>query len=76
MGGVSIDIQGERAISRSKMTIMHRASLLGLEVDVICFDRLWDALEKRDGRWGLLFRQPMERTEKSDSWPKLGTSVC
>jgi hypothetical protein len=59
LGGISIEVQGTRAVSQSKMQILQRGSLDGIEVDVICMGRFVDALEKRDGRWGIVLRQPV-----------------
>ena len=59
LGGSSVDIDGCRAVAQTKMQIIQRAPVHGVLVDVSCQGRFWDAFEKRDGRWGLLFRQPI-----------------
>jgi hypothetical protein len=59
LGGITVEIAGTRAIAQSRMQIIQRAPVHGVTVDVCCFGRFWDALEKRDGHWGLLFRQPI-----------------
>ena len=64
LGGSSIDIQDARAIAQTKMQIIQRAPVHGVIVDVSCHGRFWDAFEKRDGRWGLLFRQPIYETDR------------
>jgi hypothetical protein len=64
MGGTSIDIQGSRAIAQSKMQIIQRANVHEVPVDVICNGRFWDALERREGRWGLLLRQPIYEMDR------------
>ena len=64
LGGTSIDIQGERAIAQSKMQIIQRAKVHEVHVDVICNGRFWDALERREGRWGLLLRQPIYEMDR------------
>jgi SnoaL-like domain len=64
LGGTSIDIQGERAIAQSKMQIIQRAKVHEVQVEVICHGRFWDALERRDGRWGLLLRQPIYEMDR------------
>jgi hypothetical protein len=35
-----------------------------VEVEVICNGRFWDALERKDGRWGLLLRQPIYEMDR------------
>ena len=59
LGGTSVDVAGDRAISQTKMTIMQRAPVHGVECDVICTGRFYDFLERRDGRWGIVLRQPI-----------------
>lgn len=58
-GGATVDVQGSRAIAQSKMQIVQRGEVDGVEVDVTCLGRFVDALEKRDGRWGMVYRQPV-----------------
>ncbi len=64
LGGTSIDLQGTRAVAQSKMQIVQRGDLDGVEVDVTCLGRFVDALEKRDGRWGLVLRQPVYELDR------------
>ena len=67
LGGQSIDVVGTRAISQAKMKISQRASVEGVEVDVVCTGRFYDFLEKRDGRWGLVLRQPIYESDRMDA---------
>jgi hypothetical protein len=66
LGGVSIDLAGSRAISQTKMTISQRAEVDGVECDVVCTGRFYDFLEKRDGRWGVVLRQPIYEKDRID----------
>ena len=59
LGGSSIDVDGTRAVAHTKMEIIQRAEVHGVEVDVRCQGRFVDALELRDGRWGIVLRQPV-----------------
>lgn len=59
LGGCSIDLAGDRAVAQTKMQILQRAPVEGVLVDVTCQGRFWDAFERRDGRWLLVFRQPI-----------------
>jgi hypothetical protein len=67
LGGMSIDIAGPRAIAQSKMTISQRAPVEGIVCDVVCTGRFYDFVEKRDGRWGMVLRQPIYETDLLDS---------
>ena len=59
LGGSVIDIAGTRAVAQTKVEITQRAEVHGVLVDVQCKARFVDAIEKRDGRWGIVFRQPV-----------------
>jgi hypothetical protein len=66
LGGHTADIEGSRAISQTKMTIAQRASVDGIICDVVCTGRFYDFLEKRDGRWGMVLRQPIYEKDRLD----------
>jgi hypothetical protein len=66
LGGFTCDIAGERAISQVKMTINQRADVDGVLVDVVCTGRFYDFLEKRQGRWGIVRRQPIYEKDRMD----------
>ncbi|WP_341705704.1 nuclear transport factor 2 family protein [Ferrovibrio sp.] len=66
LGGIAVDIAGNRAISQTKMTISQRASVHGVACDVVCTGRFYDFLEKRDGRWGIVVRQPIYEKDRID----------
>ena len=66
LGGFTVDIDGERAIAQTKMTISQRAELDGVSVDVVCTGRFYDFLERRDGRWGIVLRQPIYEKDRLD----------
>ena len=66
LGGSSIDIAGNRAVSQTKMTISQRAHVHDVLVDVVCTGRFYDFFEKREGRWGLVLRQPIYEKDRMD----------
>ena len=66
LGGISVDLAGHRAISQTKMTISQRAEVEGVLCDVLCTGRFYDFLEKRDGRWGIVLRQPIYEKDRMD----------
>jgi hypothetical protein len=57
-------VNGSRATAQTKMQIVQRGQVHGLEVDVTCLGRFVDALEKRDGRWGIVLRQPVYELDR------------
>ena len=66
LGGSAIDVAGQRAIAQTKMTISQRAPVEGVICDVVCTGRFYDFFEKRDGRWGLVLRQPIYEKDRLD----------
>ena len=66
LGGSSIDVAGHRGIAQTKMTISQRAPVEGAICDVVCTGRFYDFFEKRDGRWGLVLRQPIYEKDRLD----------
>ncbi len=66
LGGHSADVAGHRAVAQTKMTISQRTTVHDVECDVVCTGRFYDFLEKRDGRWGLVLRQPIYEKDRID----------
>jgi hypothetical protein len=66
LGAHTADIVGNRAIAQTKMTISQRAPVHGVLCDVVCTGRFYDFLEKRDGRWGFVRRQPIYEKDRLD----------
>src|SRR5262249_15728902 len=65
LGGMSIDVSGDRAIAQTKMTIAQRGPVEGVLCDVVCTGRFYDFLERR-GRWGIVLRQPIYEKDRID----------
>jgi len=66
LGGSSIEVIGDRAVSQTKMTINQRAEVHDVLCDVVCRGRFYDFLERRDGRWGIVLRQPIYEQDRLD----------
>lgn len=66
LGGSSIEVKGSRAVAQTKMTISQRGAVEGIISDVVCTGRFFDFLEKRDGRWGMVLRQPIYEKDRID----------
>ena len=65
-GAHSSEINGDRAIAQTKMTISQRAAVHGVVCDVVCTGRFYDFIERRNGRWGLVLRQPIYEKDRMD----------
>jgi hypothetical protein len=66
LGGTTIDMQGARAISQTKMTISQRGSVQGQPCDVVCTGRFYDFLIKTGERWAVMLRQPIYEKDRLD----------
>ena len=66
LGGCSVDVSGDRGVSQTKMTISQRGPVEGVECDVVCTGRFFDFWERREGRWGLVLRQPIYEKDRAD----------
>jgi hypothetical protein len=66
LGGMNIEIAGDRAIAQTKMTISQRGPVDGVICDVVCTGRFYDFLEKRSGKWGFVLRQPIYEKDRCD----------
>ena len=66
LGGTSVDLSGDRAIAQTKMTISQRGEVQGVLCDVVCTGRFYDFVEKREGRWGVVLRQPIYEKDRVD----------
>ena len=66
LGGTSIDVDGNRAIAQTKMTISQRARVHDVLCDVLCTGRFYDFFEKRAGKWGVVYRQPIYEKDRID----------
>jgi hypothetical protein len=64
LGGTSVDVNGTRAIAQTKMTITQRAAVHDVVSDVVCTGRFYDFLERRDGVWGIVLRQPIYEQDR------------
>lgn len=66
LGGTAIDLAGDRAIAQTKMTISQRAEVEGVLCDVVCTGRFYDFIERRDGHWAVVVRQPIYEKDRLD----------
>jgi len=66
LGGSSIEVASERAVAQTKMTISQRGPVHGIVCDVVCTGRFHDFIERREGRWGIVLRQPIYEKDRID----------
>ncbi|MXY41110.1 MAG: nuclear transport factor 2 family protein [Rhodospirillaceae bacterium] len=73
LGGTSVELNGDRAVCQTKMTISQRAEVHGVAVDVVCTGRFCDFIERRGGRWGFVLRQPIYEKDRMDPVDPMAT---
>src|SRR3954469_13370874 len=66
LGGCAVEVSDERAIAQTKMTITQRAAVHDVVCDVVCTGRFYDFLDRREGRWGIVLRQPIYERDRLD----------
>ena len=64
LGGSTIDVVDDRAIAQTKMTITQRVNVHETLCDVVCTGRFYDFFARRDGRWGMVLRQPIYEIDR------------
>ena len=65
-GGCRITLNGTRAIAQTRMTILQRAEVDGVTVDVVCMGRFYDFCAKHEGQWKIVRRQPIYEKDRLD----------
>ena len=66
LGGSAIEVSGTRAVAMTKFLICQRADLDGVLCDVTCNARHYDLWEKREGSWGLVYRETIAEKDRID----------
>jgi hypothetical protein len=70
LGGSAIEVNGDRAIAQTKMTISQRGMVEGASgpvlCDVVCTGRFYDFVQRHEGVWKLLHRQPIYEKDRID----------
>lgn len=66
LGGSAIEVNGDRAIAQTKMTISQRGLVDGVLCDVVCTGRFYDYVLKVDGEWKVRHRQPIYEKDRVD----------
>jgi hypothetical protein len=70
LGGTSVEVNAQRAVAQTKMTISQRADVDGALVDVLCTGRFYDFFEQRTiggvPQWRIVRRQPIYEKDRMD----------
>lgn len=66
IGAATIALRSEKAVVETRMMLLVRAKLDGVEVDVTCWGRFHDRFVKRDGLWRIVKRVPVYEKDRLD----------
>lgn len=66
IGATTMDLLGDKAVAETRMVLMVRGRLDGVEVDVTCWGRFHDRFVKREGQWRILKRVPVYEKDRLD----------
>ena len=64
LGGISVDVDGDRAVAQTKMTITQRADVEGVECDAVCTGASTTCSRAKRGQWGIVLRQPIYELDR------------
>ena len=64
LGGSLVEIEGDRAVAQTKMTISQRGDVHGVECDIVCTGRFYDLIERRNNKWVVVLRQPIYERDR------------
>ena len=66
IGGCSVELAGDRAIAETRMILLLRAALDGVEVDVTCYGRFYDFFRYERDAWRIAKRVPIYEKDRID----------
>ena len=66
IGAASITLRGEKAIAETRMVLLVRGMLDGVEVDATCYGRFHDRFDKAEGQWRIQQRVPVYEKDRLD----------
>jgi hypothetical protein len=66
LGGFTCRTNADRAIAQTKMTILQRATVDGVLVDVSCHGRFYDFFAYSEEQWRIVRRQPIYEKDRMD----------
>ena len=75
IGAVTVALNGERAVAETRMILLVRGRLDGVEVDATCWGRFHDRFVKRGDDWRILKRVPVYEKDRLDPVDRSATLV-
>ncbi len=66
LGGTTVRMSGDRALAETRMTILLRTEIDGVEIDITAWGRFVDRLVCAQGEWRLVQRDPIHEKDRLD----------
>lgn len=66
IGAATIALRDDKAVVETRMVLLVRGRLDGVEVDATCWGRFHDRMVRRDGTWRILLRVPVYEKDRLD----------
>jgi len=66
LGGTAVQVHGDRALAETRMTILLRTRVEGVEIDITAWGRFVDRLVRTDGQWRIAQRDPIHEKDRLD----------
>ena len=66
MGASMVEVNGDRAIAETRMVLLVRGIVHGVEVDVTNYGRTYDRFVRHDGQWRIKVRTPIYERDRMD----------
>ena len=66
LGGTIVKVNGDRALAETRMTLLLRAQVDGVEVDITAWGRFFDRLVCAQGEWRIVQRDPIHEKDRLD----------
>ena len=66
IGASSIEVLGDKALAETRMVLMLRAPIDGVEVDITAWGRFLDFFVRHHGRWCIQKRHPIHEKDRMD----------
>lgn len=67
VSGSTVRVAGSRGLAETRVTITVRADIDGVACDVATLGRLFDFVERRQGRWGIVLREAAYDRDRIDA---------
>ena len=66
VGACSVELNGDKAIAETRMVLLLRAPLQGVDVDVTCYSRAYDRFVRHEGAWRIQVRENIYEKDRLD----------